>query len=90
MNEFTEKILAVVGSCVIPNNEDPIENCCDLGFRQTGFSEIINKPKVYKFKIFCKNCRSTPTSGYYDTLTDGGGWLVVQRRTNGPENFCRI
>ena len=55
------KILAVDESCVIPNNEDPIENCCDLGFRQNKFSEIVNKPKVYKFKNFCKNCRSTPT-----------------------------
>ena len=81
------EIFAVDESCVISNNEDPIENCCDLGFRQTEFSEIVNKPKVYKFKNFCKNCRSTPTSGYCDTLTDGGGWLVVQRRTNGLENF---
>ena len=83
------EILAADESCVIPNNEDPIENCCDLGFRQTEFSEIVNKPKVYKFKIFCKNCRSTPTSGYCDTLTLGGGWLVVQRRTNDSENFHR-
>ena len=37
------EILAADESCVIPNNEDPIENCCDLGFRQTGFSEIVDK-----------------------------------------------
>ena len=81
--------VAIDESCVTPNNEGPIENCCDLGFRLTEFSETVNKPKVYKFKNFCKNCRSPLTSGYCDTLTNGGGWLVVQRRTNGLENFHR-
>ena len=86
---YAVEILAADDSCVIPSNENPIENCCDLGFRQTDFSEIVNKPKVYKFKNFCNNCRSPPTTGYCDTITNGGGWLVVQRRTNGSENFHR-
>ena len=83
------QIVAVDESCATPNNDQPIDNCCDLGFRQTQFSDILNKPKVYKFKNFCKNCRSPLTRGYCDTLTDGGGWLVVQRRMNGTENFHR-
>ena len=89
---YAVEILADDESCVTPSNTDPIENCYDLGFRQTKFSEIINKPKVYKFKGLCKNCRFTPTSGYCDKIAGGGGclWLVIQgRMLNGSENFHR-
>ena len=86
---YAIEILAADDSCVIPSNENPLENCCDLGFRQTDFSEIVNKPKVYKFKNFCNNCSFPPTNGHCNTITNGGGWLVVQRRTNGSENFHR-
>ena len=87
---YAVEILAVDASCATPSNANPIENCCDLGFRQTEFSEIINKPKVYKFKNLCKNYRFTPTNGYCDTITDGEGWLVIQRRmSNGLVSFHR-
>jgi len=66
------------------NNGDPIENCCDLGFRPSLFSEITNKPRM---KNFCGNSRSTITKGYCDTISNGGEWIVVQRRTDGSVIF---
>ena len=43
-----------------------INNCCDLGFRQSTFSEIVNKPKQYKMKNMCGNKHSTITNVYCD------------------------
>ena len=86
---LTLSFSTVLTAFVTPNSINPFNNCCDLEFRQLIFSQIVNMPKVYQFEEFCNNLQSSPTSGYCDTLTDGGDWLVIQRRQDGTENFHR-
>ena len=96
---YAVEILAGDNNCPTPPRPydgNPIENCCDLIKKPSEFTfseytvPVNNKPGVYKFKNFCnKSCSTLIINGHCDTVTDGGGWLVVQRRTNGSENFHR-
>lgn len=41
------------------------------------------------YTVYVKNDKSQPMEVYCDMDTDGGGWLVIQRRNNGQLDFMK-
>ena len=81
-------MLAILGIVVVdayPIVTSINGSCCEVKSNKFTFSKTSIKSGVYRITNFCGV--SEVAEGHCDAVSDGGGWLVVQRRKDGSVDF---
>ena len=73
---------------ILPLSSGLINSCCDLGYGRFTFSRKTRDSGIYAIPNVCRDDH-LEAEAYCDTINGGGGWLVVQRRQDGTEDFNR-